>query len=482
MDINTFTAGLTNPAVFLPQLLEANKPLYQTEAYQNYEPDTHRIVIDKHYRPDNVYLKPIPGATKDPVTGEYPTSASIEQVARIALSIQKNIVKYAVRFATGGTTVLAGKGDTAPQKLLLQKVQDIWDANKLRYKNGPLMTAVLSQLEAAEIWYTERDTDISGRVTGVKLRNRFYFPAEGWQLIPVFDIMGDLLAFGIKYIDITQDQKPQVLKMYTATELVTYQQTSGSEWAEIDRVKHGFRKIPVVYYAVDKSAWHDVQLLIDRLEKLMSVMADVNDYNGTPILGLYGEDISLPQKGKAGKVLQFRGGADAKYITWDAKPEAIISEHDMLMRFINSLTQTPDLSFEALQALGDVSGVAFDRILIGSHMKAKDAQEGWWGEGIQRRLNIIKSAVQVLNPALASVDLEIEPQFGLFKLDDEAERIDNMLKANGGKVLIGHRESVQQAGLVQEVDAAMAEIKADADEAQARVTQQTDKTNLNQNG
>jgi SPP1 family phage portal protein len=458
MNLDTLTSGLANPATLIPAILKERRAMYEQDAFKQYEPEGHKI-YSKVERPDKWKWMPSPDGDIDPETGKVRDILRLEKVARIALALQKIIVTRATAFATGGDTILTADMPEQKQQDLFKAVSDTWKKNKLRYKNGPLFTATVSQLEAAEIWYSEIEKDGNGKVKAARMRSRFYFPADGWELLPVFDNAGDMIAFGLKYKEAATEKT--FLELYTKDHLrkYVYDTRGGVGWAMYDEVKLVYGKIPVIYYSVPKSEWADVQTLIERLEKLMSVYADTNDYNGSPILGLFGNVVSLPQKGEAGKAIEFEKDADARYITWEGKPEAIISEHDMLLRFIYTLTQTPDLSFEAMRGLGDISGIAFKRMLIDAHLKAKRAQDGWYGEGIQRRLNFLVAACSEANPGLEGVELDINPKFSLYNIDDEAERIENALKANGGKPVISHEESIAQAGLTDDAAATFEKIQ-----------------------
>jgi hypothetical protein len=44
---------------------------------------------------------------------------------------------------------------------------------------------------------------------------------------------------------------------------------------------------------------------------------------------------------------------------------------ELLLRMICSGVQVPDISFEAMRGLAALSGVAFDRLMIDAHLRAK---------------------------------------------------------------------------------------------------------------
>ncbi len=453
MDIKFFIQHLNTPGKLIPAIIKEWQPYFQLKAFKEYDPKYHKI-NDKTLRPDKMVMKPDPSGTTDDM-GNPVLRPSIETLTRIALPLQKLIVERAVAFLTGGTISLTTLSEDSDAQKLFDIIKETWKKNKLQFKNGYIADAVFSQLECAEIWYSEVDED-----KNVKLRCKFYSPADGYDLIPVFDNSGDLIAFALQYEDAVS-AKERYMDIYTATELRKHK-NNGNGWELIDQpVKLPYGKIPVIYYQQPKSAWEDIQTLIDRLERLLSGFGDTNDYNGSPILFAKGEIKGFASKGESGKVIESDGeSADLKYVTWEGKPEAVIFEKDTLLDLIYTCTQTPNISFEAMKSLGDISGVAFDRIFVDAHLKARKGHNGWFGEGIQRRLNFLISACAAANPTIkGGGGLEITPVFSLFRIDDVNEKIDTAMKANGNQPVMSHAESISYVGVSTDPAKTYQEIK-----------------------
>jgi len=447
MDVNFFATNFSNPATLIPAILKEWRPKFELDAFKQYEPELHKI-NSPVYRPDRLVAE-----QKDD-QGQTISPARIEYATRISLALQKIIVTRAVAFLTGGGMSIDGKPVNDAQEKLLQKVKDWCKLNKMRFKAGPLAEAVMSQLEAAEIWYSE----VSPVTKTVVMRCKYYFPSKGYDLIPTFDNHGDLIAFSIQYEDTTA--RKRYLDMYTDKVLRRYVQ-DGRGWQLIDEVELPYGKIPVIYFSKPKSEWADVQTMIDRLELLMSQWGDTNQYHSSPMLVLKGLVNSLGEKGQSNRAVEVEPEGDVKYVTWDVEPSGLIAEKDALQENIFGLTQTPDLSFESMSGLGDISGVAFDRMLIDPHLKAIRAQEGWYGEGVQRRLNFLKAAAIAANPSLnAGQELEIEPSFSLYRINDEAELIKVAMSANGNKPVMTQKDSVQYVGLSDDPAQTVADILA----------------------
>lgn len=442
MEQSTLFNLLGNPAVLIPQLDKANKSKFQLDAYNEYDPTKHKINL-YHYRPDKTINKP--SGEIDANTGEPIYHKSVEKVTRLAIPLQRLIVSRGASFLTaGGCTLKPDTDNSEGQDALFQLVSKTWKVNKLDYKNHEIAQAFMSETECCEIWYSKKNSDGS-----VEMKCNVYKPSEGYILTPIFDNTRDLIAFslGYEYID-EEDNKAEYRDVYTSDKLIKYVKRAQEEWKILQTIPLLYGKIPVVYYSIAESIWSIVQPLIERLELLLSNFSDTNDYAGAPILFANGTIKGFSSKGETGKVLEGENDADVKYITWEQAPESIKLEIETLKNLIFTCTQTPDISFYEMKGLGDISGAAFERIMIDAHLKAKGLQSGVYGEGIQRRLNLLVYACAAITPSLSktATDLEIYPVFKLFKLDDDYTRIQNALMASGGATIMSQLEAISYGG------------------------------------
>lgn len=449
MDFSFFTANIANPSVLIPAIRKEWKTYFEWEAFFEYDPIRHKVNMPVH-RPDKFVMKPNGAVGTD---GNPVLERSVVLVNRIAAPYQKIIVSRASAFLTGGGYSIQCKPVIDAETKAFEAIKTTLKKNKIDFKNSELAKRVLSETEAAEIWYSKVNADKT-----VSMKCNIYSPSDGYSLMPVFDNNRDLIAFSLEY-DNVSDRK-RYHDIYTADKLIRTVNTGGG-WQLIPGtpeqpnplpLKYG--KIPVIYYSIDRSVWQDVQQIINRLELLISNFGDINDYNGSPILAAIGEIKGFMAKGETGKVMELTEGADLKYVTWDQAPESIKLEMDTLSDLIFNMTQTPNISFKEMKGLGDISGVAFDRIMIDAHLKAKDAQDGWYGQGIQRRLNFLLAACIATGTGMdAAKDLEITPQFNLFKIDSVGESIDIAMKGNGNKPVMTQKESIALAGVSDDVEA-----------------------------
>lgn len=460
MNLSFFTSNLTNPATLCPAIYKEWKTRFEAKAFKEYNPEFHKI-NNQLYRRDKMVNIP------DPRNPEA-TTFSIVKVARIAVPMQKLIVSRANAFMTAGPVSFKSKPVGAKEEALLKYFNKVWKSTKCDFKNSEIGKALLSETEVAEIWYTRRT---GTGVEDYELKCNIYKPSDGYDLIPVFDGTRDLIAFGVGYkTKNEQAVETEHLDVYTDKAIHKYSKGQTGDWTLVapttdapNPVPLVYGKIPVIYYSIHKSVWDDVQPMIERLETLLSNFADTNDYNGSPILFAEGTIKGMSTKGEAGKIIEAEAGAKLSYVSWDHAPESIKLEIDKLVEFIYTCTQTPNLSFEALKGIGKISGIAFDRMMIDAHLKAKDMHTGAYGEGIQRRCNFITAAASTLYKEFKDVTLDITPVFELFRIDDNSERVDWIQKANGGLPVMAWKDSVAAARLTDDPDETYRELVAQAE-------------------
>lgn len=453
MQLDYFLQNRLESAALIPQLIKEHNTLYEWKAFKQYYPKYHEV-HDKAKRKDKVINVPLPNSEPN-ANGDYPTQQQVVPLNRISLAIQKLITSRKTAFVTGGTVSLQGKTTDETEERLLEEVNYVWRNNKLQFKNSDIFKRMVSETECAEIWYSKVNDDNT-----VDLRVNIYSPAKGYDLVPVFDAHGDLIAFGLGYEEEIESSKIEYFDVYDKDFITRHIKVGNEEWRlrDVDGVvvlenplPNPYGKIPVIYYQ-SSPCWEDVQPIIERLETLMSNLGDVNDYNGSPILFAEGDIEGFSQKGETGKIIQGKEGAKLSYVDWNHAPESIKLEIETLENYIYTITQTPNISFKEMKGLGSaLSGVAMDRVFIDGHLNAKDYQNGVYGEGIQRRVNFLKTALASIYPELKkALEMEITPVFSIFSIDNDEDKVKVAMMANGNLPVMSHKESIAYAGLAQE--------------------------------
>ena len=208
-----------------------------------------------------------------------------------------------------------------------------------------------------------------------------------------------------------------------------------------------------MYGRQDKSEWADVQALIERLEKLLSNFADTNDYHASPKIFVTGEIRGFARKGETGAIIEGEANSTAQYLSWQQAPESVRLEIDTLLNMIYSTTQTPDISFDSVKGLANLSGVALRMLFLDAHLKVQNKSE-LFGEYLERRMNLVRRYLGVLNNALEPHigQIEVSQRIEPFMVDDRAATIQALNLANGGRELISQRTAVRLSGLSDDPD------------------------------
>ena len=200
-------------------------------------------------------------------------------------------------------------------------------------------------------------------------------------------------------------------------------------------------KIPVILFQQDKE-WKGVEPLIEREEYIGSRTADTNDYFADPMF-IVDTDIikNMPDKNDENKTLISKGKDDvskaAHYLTWDSAPESKQKEIEWLQKHILTKTFTPNIDFESMKGLSNVSGKALKQMMLLADIKAQRHKEVH-DEMLDRTGNLVIAIIgNVLNIALRSecnnlvVGHEFQEPFG----EDIKETIENIAKAKDAEML-----------------------------------------------
>lgn len=428
------------------------------------EPTEH-AVFDKVKRPDKRVKvdpdDPIAAASIVNVTGggdgQPTTGIRLEPVARIALALQKLIVKRAVSFIFGNPVELSADPSDESQKKVLKALQRVMYDIKEKSMNRKVARNLFSCTEVAELWYpVEKENESYGFKSKFKLRVAVLSPLLGDSLYPYFDDSGDMVAFSREF-SISQGKNTTKNYFETYTDTLHYQwEQAQNGWQVVEGYPKevAIGKIPVVFGSQEQVEWQDVQILIERLETLMSNFADTNDYHASPKIFVKGELTGFSKKGETGAVLQGDENSDAKYLAWENAPESVKLEIETLLKMIYTITQTPDISFDAVKGIGAVSGIALKLLFMDAHLKVADHQEVF-DEYLQRRLNVIKAFIGKFNVQLADAaeNLQVEPVITPYMIKDEAAELKIWMDANGGQAVMSQKASFNKAGMTTDTDA-----------------------------
>lgn len=386
-----------------------------------------------------------------------------EKVARVALAIQNLIINRAVSFCFGNPPAYNATPVTDKEKMVVSALNKVLYDVKSNSLNRKIGRSIFGFKECAELWYTvDKPNKRYGFDSKFKLRCTLLSPAFGDTLYPYFDETGDMTAFSRDFSrkDDTGNGV-NYFETYTATEHWLWKNgANGYEVVEGYPREIAIGKIPVVYGHQRKFETEDVDKLIDRLETLLSNFADTNDYHASPKIFVTGDIRGWAKKGESGSVIEGEDGATMQYVSWQSAPEAVKLEIETLLKMIYTITQTPDISFEAVKGLGAISGVALKLLFMDAHLKVQDKRE-IFDDYLQRRVNVILAFISKMNTSLESEceTIEIEPEIVPYMLTNELDELNYWLTANGNKPVISQEESVEKAGISKDVTLTMQKIK-----------------------
>ena len=183
---------------------------------------------------------------------------------------------------------------------LYQEIDTVIRKNKLQYFDRKLARTLMSETHCAEVWYVVQGKKAKDK----KIKVMLLAESKGDQMFPVFDEIGDMVAF----IHERSRDKTEYADVYMADKIMKGEKVEG-KWVVVNEPSIS-GKVNVIYYTQDVPEWHYVQKLCDRQDMALSKRADINDYYGDPLIKIFGSVDNAPSKEEVGKVLQFKGEPD----------------------------------------------------------------------------------------------------------------------------------------------------------------------------
>lgn len=290
--------------------------------------------------------------------------------------------------------------------------------------------------------------------------------SKGDGIYSRWDIYGNLLSFGWEYH--VKDGGETLRHFDLFTDKVIYRCVSKKGGWDIEVEENLIGKIPVILFQQEKE-WAGVEPLIEREEHIASKTADVNDYFSDPILVLDADIIkNLPEKDDENKTLIKQSGAPtqaaAGYLTWDSASASKQNELDWLQRQILSKTFTPDITFEQMKTLSNVSGKALKQMMALANIKASKHKETH-DEMMDRVAGLCLSIIgNVLNLSLKKqcekciITHEFSDPFG----EDATEILDQIAKAKDGGFL-SQESAVELSPMTKNAKTEMQRLQEDAE-------------------
>lgn len=451
-DIAARIAELKKKNIKLPEWKDLEK---------QYEPTLHDI-FDKGKFPDK--------AIKD----ENDSIVRTEPITRVAIGLQKLAVKRMSEFMfTLPLNQVCDDIEADPAtKKQFEALKKVLKKNKWQTFNKKRCKIISSQCEQATYWYVvPGDNEQYGFPSKYKLKCAIFSPAKGDSLFPLFDEMGDMIAFSREFQMVDGEQRITYFETWTAERYQRWKKGSGdANWLEDGKpspVQIG--KIPIIYGYREKPIWEDADNgKVAEIEKLLSQNGDIIAYHAAPVLVIKGELNGAPTKSEANKVFTTSDQGGAEYVSWQQSPESVKFQFETLLRMYFTELQLPDLSFENIKGLGAASGEARKWLLADAHLKVGDESE-IYEDIIDREYSVIKAYLAQMNTGWAkSIDkLEIETEIVPFIISDELAKVQVLVAANGGNPIVSQERSVELGGFSDDPAGDFIKIKAEYTERNA---------------
>lgn len=451
MDINEILSERRTPTEIIFDLKQKELRLPSwSKVILDYEPTMHKIVRDHTGRKDKVH------------------DGQCEKASRIHIGLEKLITKRATEFTFAlpvRRNYPTAKNDEQTQAVI-SAIEKIYKSARIDSENIKRGTAYYASCEMLTIWYTvEDENSLYGFKSKYKLKCQSYSPMQGAYIYPLFDENDDLVAISMEYKRLVLNERVTFFETYTKDRHIRWRYNANTPERDIDeRIALG--KIPAVYAYRREPIFHGLSHLRQEIEYTLSRNSDVVAYNSAPILKVSGSIGGAEQKGESRRIVRVENGGDVSYVSWSQSNEAVRYHVDTLLSLFFKLSQMPDISFEKMSSLGQIGYDARKTLFTDAHLKIGE-ESGNLCEFLDREVNVIKAFLKLMRPEWSDIldGLEVENIITPYVQDDEAQTINKLQSANGGKPLISHLDSIRMFGKTNDPIATMEQIQQESAQA-----------------
>lgn len=419
---------------------------------QDYDPTKHRIANDHIGRKDKVHK-----------------GGSVDKAARLYVALEKLLTARTneFTFAIPVKRVYHYDEENEAQKQIVEAIEKIYQSNHIDTVNIKRGIEYYASCEILSFWYTKKEKNtLYGFDSEYKLKCKTFSPMNGVKLYPLFDEYDDLVAMSFEYTKVVEQETLTFFETYTKDRHYKWRsssQTGSNGWEEVSKSEEvSIGKIPAVYLWREKPVWDGLQRLREDIEYTISRNSDVIAYNSAPVLKIAGTITGDEVKGETRRVYRVMEGGDVSYVSWNQSVEALRYHVDTLVKLFFMQSQMPDISFENLKSLGNIGYDSRKTLLADAHLKIGD-ESGPWIETFEREDKVIRAFLKEMNKKWEKeVDnITIEHIITPFIQEDEKSEIEKWQKANGGKPLVSHLDSIKLAGFSNNAQQTLEDIQND---------------------
>ena len=260
-------------------------------------------------------------------------------------------------------------------------------------------------------------------VLSKKTNDDIYFIKDQYRKLTAF-------AWGY-YLTEAGNKTVHHLDVYTADTIYKCKR-SNVGWEVLVR-QNPIGKIPVLMF--EQEVEHDgTQPMIERTEALTSTDADVNDRFANPAMVATAEILnSLPKAEEEAKLYILKNGGEVKYLTWDQASQSKSNEYDRLDKHILSKSFTPNIDFDNMKTLGNLSAKAIRKVMLLAVIKAekrKETHDGYMNRHASLMLAILGNVLDYSHKSMydaLQIGHEFQEPFG----DDVSDTLNDVLRQFG---------------------------------------------------
>lgn len=455
MEINEIINKSRQPGAIIDDLKKktVSVPLWSA-LEKEYDSSKHPVITDATYA--------------DKIKG-----ANTERMTRITLGWMKLAVKRITELMFGLDVLrIYNDHDNAEQKRAAQIMEAVYQKNRINAVNSERGRWLFAACEAMTLWYGQKQPTVyAGEQSKLKIRCRSYSPfsdksKRSEMIYPLFDEYDDLVALSIEYTRQEDNTTITYFETYTADTHIRWRNSIGNP-EEVLRESYDIGKIPCAYIRRSEPIWEDQARNVYEVEWSLSRNGNYIRKNSRPTWVVASdEDVEIGKESSndndGRNVLHYPADAKYGYATWPQAIDSLKFQIEEIKREFFTQLQLPDMSMDSMKAT-PMSGEARKMVFIDAQMKVKD-ESGAWLEFFDREANVLKALLKKGYPSLANAfdELEIEHRITPYQIRDDNEKFSNLSIATNGKPFMSQRTAIKEAGYVDDVDAEIDQLNAEA--------------------
>lgn len=428
-------------------------------------PKYHKIREDKNMRRD-----------RDTEDGH------VEEAARLYLGLESLLAKRVNQF----TFTIPVKReytniDNDNQRQIAKAIERIYQEADIDTVNFERGIAYFMSCEIYTMWFAVRKPNsLYGFKSEWKLHCKTFSPYDGdVELYPLIDEYDDMICMSVSYKKKVADEEVEFFETWSSDVHYKWKRNGDNEWEDDLFYTDGegivtlgrdsaIKKIPGSYAWRKKPIYEQgTPRLREDAEYKHSEDSDILAYNAAPLIKVVGKMVGDEKKYESRRLIRVESGGNVDYVSWNGSTEAVEAHIKRDVDWFWALNQMPDISFRNLMSLGNIGYDARQMMLTDAFLKIGEESRPLQ-QMFRRECNVIKAFLKMMNPEWKEEDIDhvlVKHIITPYIPKDEQLEINKRMAANGGKPLESQRESIQRYGKSPDVEATIAELNSEREEA-----------------